>query len=142
MSESYNGDNMPMNDEFHFQDDLFQELAPPSIIPLDTQSPLEIINSDFKNFSNFIKFGHINAVTVPGNKDEIERTLIGAGFDLFAVTETNIHPNTPKSAFEIPNYRFFHKDREGDNHSRGGCGIYCKKELKTKYIPITLKSLI
>ena len=136
MSESYNGDNMPMNDEFHFQDDLFQELAPPSIIPLDTQSPLEIINSDFKNFSNFIKFGHINAVTVPGNKDEIERTLIGAGFDLFAVTETNIHPNTPKSAFEIPNYRFFHKDREGDNHSRGGCGIYCKKELKTKYIPI------
>ena len=48
MSESYNGDNMPMNDEFHFQDDLFQELAPLSIIPLDTQSPLEIINSDLK----------------------------------------------------------------------------------------------
>ena len=50
------------------------------------------------------------------------------------MSETNIHRNTPKCAFEIPNYRFFHQDRVGD---RGGCGIYCKKELKCKHIPIT-----
>ena len=80
-----------------------------------------------------MKFGHVNAVTVPGNKDEIHRTLDEIGFDIFAVTETNIHRSTPKCAFEIPNYRFFHQDRVGD---RGGCGIYCKNELKAKYIPI------
>ena len=127
---------MSLNWELHHQEGLYQELPPTSTMNLDTRSPLEIINSDFESFSNFVKFGHVNAVTVPGNKDEIERTLIGSDFDIFAVTETNIHQNTPKSAFEIKNYRFFHQDREGDNHSKGGCGIYCKKELKTKHIPI------
>ena len=134
MSESHCGDNLPtVLSEFHFQEELFEDSVSTPIFVTDTRSPIEIINSDFKIFANFVKFGHINAVTVPGNRDEIQRILMEIGFDIFAVTETNIHKNTPKCAFEIPNYRFYHQDRAGN---RGGCGIYCKKELKTKHIPI------
>ena len=99
MSETLCGDNLSLNWELHHQEGLYQELPPTSTMNLDTRSPLEIINSDFESFSNFVKFGHVNAVTVPGNKDEIERTLIGSDFDIFAVTETNIHQNTPKIVY-------------------------------------------
>ena len=129
MCENYCSDNLP----FNFQQSLLEE--PVSVSKTSCSlSPIQEIKQKFKQFNDFVKFGHINAVTVPGNKDEIQRTLEEIGFDIFAVSETNIHRNTPKCAFEIPNYRFFHQDRVGD---RGGCGIYCKKELKCKHIPIT-----
>ena len=78
------------------------------------------MQEDFEKFKNFVKFGHVNAVTVPGNRDELPRMFNEIDFDIFAVSETKIHKNTPKSAFSIPDYRFFHQDREGDNHARGG----------------------
>ena len=97
MSESYCGDNLPtVLSEFHFQEELFEDPVSAPIFVTDTRSPLEIINSDFKIFANFVKFGHINAVTVPGNRDEIQRTLMEIGFDIFAVTETNIHKKYSK----------------------------------------------
>ena len=129
MCENYCSDNLP----FNFDLFLLDERVSPSKSYSHALSPIQEIKRKFKQYEDFVKFGHVNAVTVPGNKDEIHRTLDEIGFDIFAVTETNIHRNTPKCAFEIPNYRFFHQDRVGD---RGGCGIYCKKELKAKHIPI------
>ena len=98
---------------------------------------MAIINSDFKNISNFIKFGHINAVTVHGNKDEIEQTLIEACFDLFVVTETNLLPNTPKNAIEIPNYKLFSiKIGKVITIQKDVAGYIGKKELKTSTLKL------
>ena len=85
------------------------------IIKLDfaTRSPIEIMQDDFKNYLGFVKFGHVNAVT--GNRDELVRIFNEIALDIFSVSETNIHKNTPKSAFEIPDYRFFHQEREGNS---------------------------
>ena len=96
-------------------------------------SPTEELIKKFEPFEKFIKIGHANTVSVPKNRDDIEVFLNRTGMDLFATSETNIHKNTPKSVFEIPNYRFYHKDRVGN---RGGSGIYIKKEIPAKYIPI------
>ena len=123
-------------DHFLFQDSFFEEQDEVIRINDEIRSPIKIMQEDFANLKNFVKFGHVNAVTVPGNRDELIRLFNEIDFDIFAVSETNIHKNTPKSAFSIPDYRFFHQDREGDNHAKGGCGIYVKKELKAKHIPI------
>ena len=57
--------------------------------------------------------------------------------DVFATSETNIHKSTPKTVFDIPNYRFYLKDRID---SKGGSGIHMKKEIPSKYIPISYEN--
>ena len=62
-------------------------------------SPTDEINKKLEPYSNFIKMGHANTVTVPKNRDDIELFLLRTGMDIFATSETNIHKNTPKSVF-------------------------------------------
>ena len=76
---------------------------------------------------NFIK--NIN------NRDDIELFFNETGMDIFATSETNIHKNTPKSVFDIPNYRFYHKDRTGN---RGGSGIYKKRKYHRNMYPFLM----
>ena len=110
--------------------------AEPQVPIIDSNflSPTDEIIKKFDPFKQFIKIGHANTVSIPKNRDDIELFLNQTGMDIFATSETNIHKNTPKTVFDIPNYRFYHKDRIGN---RGGSGIYIKKELPSKYIPIS-----
>ena len=128
MFESYCGDNLQKNcSEMNFHDSFFQEQTEMPRIDDSITPPLQEIKNNFEKFQNFVKFGHVNAVSVPCYKDEINRILDEIGFDIFAVSESNIHKNTPKSAFEISNYRFFHQDRPGDNKSRGVVAFTARK---------------
>ena len=115
-------------------DSLFQSQPEVQNIKSNLLSPTDEILEKFKPYNNFIKMGHANTVSIPKNRDDMELFLNRTGMDLFATSETNIHKNTPKSVFDIPNYRFYHKDRIGN---RGGSGIYVKKEIPSKYIPIS-----
>ena len=104
------------------------------VIDSNFLSPTDEVLKKFDPYKQFIKIGHANTVSIPKNRDDIELFLNQTGMDLFATSETNIHKNTPKTVFDIPNYRFYHKDRIGN---RGGSGIYIKKEIPSKYIPIS-----
>ena len=115
--ESNNTDN-----EFgRLNDSFFQSQPEVSNIAPNFLSPTDEILKKFEPYDNFIKMGHSNTVSIPKNRDDIELFLNKTGMDIFATSETNIHKNTPKSVFEIPNYRFYHKDRVGN---RGGSVIY------------------
>ena len=133
MSDNYNNIDMSENIFGGLSETLSQADSDIPIVNTTTLSPTEEIIKKFEPFEKFIKIGHANTVSVPKNRDDLEVFLIRSGMDIFATSETNIHKNTPKSVFEIPNYRFYHKDRVGN---RGGSGIYIKKEIPAKYIPI------
>ena len=115
-------------------DSLFQSQPEVQNIKSNLLSPTDEILEKFKPYNNFIKMGHANTVSIPKNRDDLELFFNKTGMDIFATSETDIHKNTPKSVFDIPNYRFYHKDRIGN---RGGSGIYIKKEIPSKYIPIS-----
>ena len=80
MCENYCSDNLPL----HFDHFLLDERVSPPKIYSPALSPIQEIQNKFKQYEDFVKFGHVNAVTVPGNKDEIHRTLDEIGFDIFA----------------------------------------------------------
>ena len=78
----------------------------PNVLSIDPKfaSPTDEILKKFEPFNKFIKIGHANTVSIPKNRDDIELFLNRTGMDLFATSETNIHKNTPKTVFDIPNY--------------------------------------
>ena len=86
----------------------------PNIPSIDSNfvSPTDEVLKNIEPFNKFIKIGHANTVSIPKNRDDIELFLNRTGMDIFANSETNIHKNTPKTVFDIPNYRFYHKDRD------------------------------
>ena len=103
-------------------------------IPLDyiltTNAPIFDINNNLRPFSDLLRIGHMNAVSVPLHRDQIARVLYKCKFDIFAVCETNIKHNTPKYLYNIKGYKFFHVDR---NHKNcGGVGIYIHEDLANK----------
>ena len=63
-------------------------------IPLDNNlnilSPIEEINKNLINLRNFLCLAHINAVSVPLHRDEIERIINLINLDILAISETNI----------------------------------------------------
>ena len=122
---SVNGDLNNTENEFgRLNDSFFQSEPEVPSIDCNFVSPTDEILKKFEPYENFIKMGHANTVSIPKNRDDIESFLTRTGMDIFATSETNIHKNTPKTVFDIPNYRFYHKDRIGN---RGGSGIYIKK---------------
>ena len=54
--------------------------------------------------------------------------------DILAVSETFVCEKTPKMFYEIPGYKFFHKDRT--MKSRGGVGLYVKEGIVCKEIKL------
>ena len=122
MCENYCGDNVPINFDQYLLEDQFKDwLTDPKIT-----STIQEIKRSFRKFSKFIKFWHVNCISVPFHKDEIRRVVDEIGLDILAVSETNIHKNPPKRFFKIPNYKFFHQDRTG-GVDRDGC-MYIKKK--------------
>ena len=102
----------------------------PSDINLDIRSPIEEIKRNLLKFQQFLAIGHLNTVSVPKYKDQIQRILNKIKFDIFAMSETNIKKNTPKSLYKFSGYKLFHKSREWGKG--GGVGILIKDEYASK----------
>ena len=68
-------------------------------------TPITKINSELEQFKNFIRFGHLNAVSVPKHREEIYRVIRETLLDIFAVCETNIKPGTPSHLYQMPGYK-------------------------------------
>ena len=103
---SVNGSFHENMEHFPFQNAFFEEQEEIIKLDLATRSPIEIMKDDFKNYLGFVKFGHVNAVTVPGNRDELVRLFNEIDFDIFAVSEqifTKTHQN-PLLKFQITGF--------------------------------------
>jgi exonuclease III len=120
---------------FNFDDPQFylEERDTPAISH-DFFTPIEIIKSKLKNLKNNLTSFHINAQSIPKHYDEIVRILTETGVDILGVSETFVCEKTPKIFYEIPGYKFFHKDRT--MKSRGGTGIYIKEGIDCKEIKL------
>ena len=68
---------------------------------LTTNAPIFDINNNLRPFSDLLRIGHMNAVSVPLHRDQIARVLYKCKFDIFAVCESNIKYNTPKDLYNI-----------------------------------------
>ena len=119
----HQGDNIVLLDHFDFSQSIF-DLEETNIAPLSDEflTPCNIILKKFENYDNLLKLAHINACSIPKNLHEIDKIIHEANFDILGVCETFISGNTPKTAFNIPGYDFFHVDRTMS--CRGGVGIY------------------
>ena len=120
---------------FDFNDPQFflEEREIPTISH-DYLTPIEFIKRKLKYLKNNLTFFHINAQSIPHHYDEIVRILSETGVDIFAVSETFVCEKTPKMFYEIPGYKFIHKDRT--MQSRGGTGIYVKHGIDCKEIKL------
>ena len=129
----HQGDNIVLSENFDFSQSIFD--LPEPILPLlsgNFFTPIDIIKKKFENHDNLLKLGHVNACSVPKHLHEIERII--EYFDVFGTCETFIKPNTPKTAFNISGYNFFHVDRT--MASRGGVGMYIRSEYPAKLIKL------
>ena len=108
---------------------------------LTTNAPIFDINSNLKPYSDLLKIGHMNSVSLPLHRDEIARVLYKTKFDILGVCETNIKHNTPKDLYNIKGYKLFHVDRNHKNS--GGVGIFLNEELanKAKIINVNYKEV-
>ena len=104
----------------------------------DEISPLEKMIMDLEPFKHQIKVGHLNTVSIPKHRDEIQWVVGRAGLDIFAASETNIKANTPAHRFNIPGYKLLRHDRIAP---KGGVGIYFRDIFKPKRIDIRYAAL-
>lgn len=98
------------------------------------KSPIEKINSDLAEYSNFLLVGHLNARSVPKHISEMDRLFQETNFDVICVSETFIKSHTPKSLCNIPGFKFLRKDRT--EKAGGGIGIFVRHELIPKIIKL------
>ena len=76
------------------------------------KTPIEKINSDLKKFrSNFI-VGHLNSRSLNKNFIELKYVLDNTEFDAFAVSESWLTKNTPKSRYFLDNFQIFRADKK------------------------------
>ena len=114
--------NMP------FEVDAFNAI--PEDRDLAALSPIDEINSNLEPFSNLLKIGHLNAVSLPKYRDEIFRTINKTNFDIICISETNVKKNTPKDLYQMEGYKFFQANRE--NRNSGGVGVFVKNTFSNK----------
>ena len=126
-------DNITLTENFDFSQSIF-DLEEPNFAPLgsDFVTPTSTITQAFLGFEKLLKFGHINACSVPKHQHEIEKII--KLFDILGVCESFITPNTPRAAFEISGYNFFHVDRI--SKSRGGVACYVSDQFHAKQIKL------
>ena len=131
----HQGDNIVLLDNFDFSQSIFS-LEEPNIASLSNEflTPCKIIEKQFENYGHLLKLAHINACSIPKNLHEIDKIIHEANFDVLGVCETFISGNTPKNAFAIPGYKFFHVDRTMS--CRGGVGIYTRSEYSVKMVKL------
>ena len=128
-------DNIVLMDNFDFSQAIF-DLEEPVFASLndDFTTPSKEINFKLKNYNNFLKLAHVNARSIPKHLHEIDKIVQETNFDVIGVCETFISSHTPKAAFEIPGYNFFHVDRTMT--CRGGVGVYIQSDYPA--VPIKL----
>lgn len=133
----HQGDNIVLTDNFDFSQSIF-DLEEPNFPSLsdDFLTPSNVINKKFKDHDNLVKFGHVNARSIPKHLHEIDKIMNETNFDILGTCETFISSNTPKTSFEIPGYNFFHVDR--DMTCRGGVGCYVRSEYPARRIKLPL----
>lgn len=98
-------------------------------IPLDNSfqllAPIDEMNKNLSPYSNFLKIGHMNSVSIPKHRDEIYRVV--KHLDIIAFSETNIKKNTPSYLFQFEGFKLFHVNREEMNS--GGVGLLVRNHL-------------
>ena len=126
-------DTVVLLDTFDFSQSIFDLEEPAFETSLDNNfySTCQIINQKLSNYENLVQFAHVNARSVPKHLHEIHRVLDGTGFAAMGTCET------PKAAFNIPGYNFFHVDRTMS--SRGGVGAYVSSEYPAKVIKLPVE---
>ena len=135
VAETYINEAAETEDIFTFNDHKFflEEREIPRLT-IDFSTPIEIIKAKLKKYKNNLTSFHINACSIPKHYDEIARILIETDVDILGISETFICEKTPKMFYEIPGYKFFHKDRT--MKSRGGTGLYIKEGITCKEIQL------
>ena len=103
------------------------------------KTPLQQITNDYKQVSNSLRVGHLNAVSVAKHRDEMYRIVKGADMDIVAVSETNMKKDTLRSRINMPGYKLFRRDRT--HADRGGVAIYIKANLHAKNIKLKYQQL-
>ena len=129
-------DNLTLTDNFDFSQSMFDLEEPFHVAPLsdDFFTPSNYIKKIFQGCDNLLKIAHINACSIPKHLHEIAKILIESKIDILCVSETFISPNTPRAAFEIEGFNFYHLDRKVK--SRGDVGCYVSSQFSAKQIKL------
>ena len=100
------------------------------------KTPIEKINGDLKKFGNNFTIGHLNSRSLNKNFIELKYVLDNTEFDAFAVSESWLTKNTPKSRYFLDNFQIFRCDRA---NKRGVESVYMLENiiLVKKFIFLT-----
>ena len=131
-------DNIVLDEHFDFSDSIF-DLEEPNVESPSNNfiTPSNFINSKLKGYEHLFNMALINARSVPKHLHEISKILYETKMDLMCVCETFISAHTPKSAYTINGYNFFHVDRS--MKSRGGVGCYISSHFPAKQIKLPVE---
>ena len=117
----------------NFNDPLFDlDLIEIPKFNFNPMTPIEKINRDFKTFGKYFKIGHLNSRSLNKNFIELKYVLDNTDFDAFAVSESWLTKNTPKSRYILDNFQIFRCDRL--NKRGGGLCLYVRKHYICKKI--------
>lgn len=98
------------------------------------KTPIEKINGDLDKFAKKFTVGHLNSRSLNKNFIEFKYVLDNTNFDAFAVSETWLTKNTPKSRYFLDNFNVFRADRA--NKRGGGLCLYVRNNYSCKKISI------
>ena len=92
--------NNTIVDQFNFSESQFdKEEVHIDELGNNFLTPVQVINNNLNLHKNLINMAHINAVSIPKHKAEIQRSINDTNLDILAVIETNIKDNTPNDVF-------------------------------------------
>ncbi len=76
--------------------------------------------------------GHLNIRSVASKTEQLEQLLTNSNFDLLCLSETWLTESSPNTAYLVPGYKVFRKDRKFGKG--GGLLMYVKDCIKCKEI--------
>src|SRR5436190_18308414 len=78
-----------------------------------------------------LRVAHLNMRSLNTCFDEMCSHVCDFEFDVFGVTETWLHPDTPSDNYNIPGYTMLSSDRQQDVSHRhgGGIAVYIKEGI-------------
>ena len=121
--------------ETNFDDPFFDlELIDIPKYNFNPKTPIEKINGDLNLFGKNFTVGHLNSRSLNKNFIELKHVLDNTEFDAFAVSETWLTKNTPKSRYFLNNFNIFRLDRM--NKRGGGLCLYVRNIYTCKKITI------
>ena len=99
---------------------------------LRLNTPTFILESEFKKYPHNLRIGHLNTISIPKHREELQRII--PMFDIFGASETFIKNGTPQSLFNFEGYKFYGKNRT--NTTFGGVGLYINEQIPSKRINV------